>query len=394
MKNKILLAIYLQTFSVFSQNLLSNGGFENYFSCPTNLDMAIWAKDVVSKYDTPDYFNCNLYPAEAKTGTGSMYLGAVKYTNSVTKEGIVFKLNTSTTIGSAYTLSLDAKYGYKYPTATFNPTTLNGCYKLGLKFLTSNTIPTGTIVYDLIFDTELVAGNSLNPLYYNYTSNYSSTQNYTHLLIQTIPTTKCLGNAAECINTVFFHIIDNVTIYPLTALAETQHYFELDFIKDKVEIYFDTEEVDNSFVIEHSTNANDWKQIKWISPNDFNSESKAITFQTDQFSYGINYYRVVKVNEENERMELDIKSIQVGNLKSIVELKGIQGNQLLFALASTDQELKIKLYNSIGQLLHDESRFVYSTMNQLDLTNFPKGIYFVDFIFSNTQIRKKIVKSE
>ena len=87
-------------------------------------------KGCVSTHDTPDYYNCTFSPTSANTGTGSLYLGSVKYTSSVTYEGVNLELDSPLEIGKEYTVSIAVNYGAKYHSTGYIANTYLGCYTL------------------------------------------------------------------------------------------------------------------------------------------------------------------------------------------------------------------------------------------------------------------------
>ncbi|WP_375237933.1 T9SS type A sorting domain-containing protein [Aurantibacter sp.] len=205
-----------------SQNIFSNGDFENYYNCPNTFGQSNLIIGCVNSHDTPDYYNCTMYPGYANTGTGSVYLGSVKYASSVTHEGVNFELDTPLEINREYTIKIAVNYGSKYHGTGFIANQYLGCYTLRFDFSMSsaNTGIPNSYSYEL--DTENVQTNE-NTTYYNYTFTFTPTEASEYLYIVTTPTTKTMSNDPECLGTVFYNLIDNLSIVP-TDLLSTETY--------------------------------------------------------------------------------------------------------------------------------------------------------------------------
>jgi hypothetical protein len=218
-KNYVITVIFILYASLsISQNLFSNGDFENYYNCPTNFGQANQLIGCVYTQDTPDYYNCSMYPSQANTGTGCMYLGSVKYTNSVTHEGINLELDAPLEIGREYTIKLAVNYGAKYYGTGYVANQYLGCYTLRFDFSmnsSNNGVPTN---YSYEIDTESVQTNE-NTTFHNYSFTFTPTQASRYLYIVTTPTTKTMNNDPECKGTVFYNLIDNLDITPTDLLS-------------------------------------------------------------------------------------------------------------------------------------------------------------------------------
>jgi len=203
--------LFITTTLSFSQNLFTNGNFEDYYNCPNNFGQANQLKGCVHTHDTPDYYNCSVYPAQANNGTGSMYLGSVKYNTTVTYEGVNLELDSPLEIGKEYTISIAVNYGAKYYASGYVANKYLGCYTLRFDFSTNagNTNIPNNYSYEL--DAESVQTNE-NTTYHTYSFTFTATQASTHLYIVTTPTSKTMNNDPECKGTVFYHLIDDLSI--------------------------------------------------------------------------------------------------------------------------------------------------------------------------------------
>jgi hypothetical protein len=117
MKKILLLNLLISLFTISkSQNLILNGDFETYSSCPTNLDEVNKANNWVSVINSPDYYNCNFiqhsaFPQAligAYSGTGFMGFASYGDPNG-SAEAIAQTFQQALLPGNNYTVRLAAK---------------------------------------------------------------------------------------------------------------------------------------------------------------------------------------------------------------------------------------------------------------------------------------------
>ncbi|HKR04166.1 MAG TPA: T9SS type A sorting domain-containing protein [Bacteroidia bacterium] len=176
-----------------SQNLILNGDFETYSSCPTNLDEVYKANNWVSIVNSPDYYNCNFlqhsaFPQTvtgAFSGTGFMDFASYGDPNG-SAEAIAQSFQQPLLPGNNYTVKLAAKkansggwssvcggvavYGIKgtlpAPVSSIHASQVTGSALLGVsptissdlwQTFTFNIIVADTVNH-LVFTVELVPG--------------------------------------------------------------------------------------------------------------------------------------------------------------------------------------------------------------------------------------------
>jgi hypothetical protein len=146
MKKVIFIILLFGNTYSFGQNLIPNSSFENYTSCPTQLDQVDSVVDWFSVSQSPDYFNsCSLFPQLSVPSNsfgyqvavnGFGYCGMFCYNTATNyREYIGSQLTSSLITGQRYFISFNISLGGSY-------TFLKACNKFGCKL---STIP---FVYD------------------------------------------------------------------------------------------------------------------------------------------------------------------------------------------------------------------------------------------------------
>lgn len=376
----------------YGQNLLSNGGFESYYNCPTTNDQSAQALTVVNKFGTPDFYNCSYFPAMAHSGSGSMYIGAVKYTSFVTREGIIMQLDQPMTSGTTYNLSLYDAFGYKYPDPNFVPSSYCNCYKLGIKFLTSSTAPGDPISYDIIFDPESIVGNTQTPVYINLTGNFTPAQSYTHILIHTMPTSKTMSNDPSCLNTVIYNLIDDVQLVPLSVLGSHLNSFSVSIENNQGVCRWsvnDSKSVSH-FQVKWSSDGVSWSSGEQIPAANTDSPFE-YTYRISQLEPGPNLIRMYETDLNGSSTLLSEKVLNKDIFTDFELYPNPAKGSFIF---HKKQEIVapgiLHIYDFQGRIVHSYPLNGKALNTEIDISGFSPGMYTVVYVTIETHFIGKL----
>jgi len=228
----MLLSLSLITITQTNAQIFNNGGFENYTSCPTGPAETNKIIGAAGTNDTPDYYNCTINPGSAYSGTGSLYLGAIRNeyatTQTNTHEGLNLILDNPLIAGTTYSISFQTNYNVLVlGDPGFDYSMYRNCYTLRLAFGNSNQsgVPS---TYQFEVDGDQDHGNANNSYHY-YSFQFTPTQNYSMLYLINTPTPKTSAStpAPECctcnssVAYIYRFLVDDLDISSTTNIEES-----------------------------------------------------------------------------------------------------------------------------------------------------------------------------
>ena len=147
------------------------------------------------------------------------------------------------------------------------------------------------------------------------------------------------------------------------------------------------------FVVEASSDGADWSERTRLKGNTNQNRYQAtINLLKNQA-----YYRVVYFNEDGrEEYSPIIKSACSENQSFAIYPNPTQGDDIILSFNSNqNQDTKIKIFNSNGQLILQNEKFIFEGENKIDisLSGFSLGVYYVQMTTEfGTQTTMKLIK--
>lgn len=131
------------------------------------------------------------------------------------------------------------------------------------------------------------------------------------------------------------------------------------------------EQQTKDFVVQHSTDGVNWTNIGTVKAAGNSVSAKQYQYLHATAAAGINYYRLLQRDLDNKASTSVVRNIRLqGALASFTA--SVQGNQLLLQVR---EPMELSLLNAQGAVLR-KSRFA-SGYHQLDMSQYPAGVYFV-----------------
>ena len=167
-----------------------------------------------------------------------------------------------------------------------------------------------------------------------------------------------------------------------TPLAVSLNYFETTYNANQQHIQLDWEtltEVNNDhFIIEKSTDSENWELIAKIPSAGNNFNPQYYSYTDDNSAPGIYYYRLSQSSLDGERTPLEISSVDVIQNEETVELYPNPAKNFISITSPDIQNKQISLLNAQGI---NEKNISFQPKNNhtllLDISALQKGMYFV-----------------
>lgn len=177
-------------------------------------------------------------------------------------------------------------------------------------------------------------------------------------------------------------------------------------------IFSNTTAVDPAIIVAKANNLStnilicqlcNYKNYEWgyePKSNPYNeiTQSTGNTWCNYSFIDTFNFYYWVKVSDGTKCLtksyynKLRISSIKYGDLKNIISIYP-NPTKMGLKIISPSKVEAVEIYNLIGEIvLTQGSGIINENNNYIDLSKFPKGIYFMNLKTSNGIITKKIIK--
>ncbi len=164
--------------------------------------------------------------------------------------------------------------------------------------------------------------------------------------------------------------------------------FNADYIDNAVQIDWITasEENNDYFIVQKSTDGIYFEDIDRVEGA--GNSNVIVHYQSfDENPDNINYYRLLQVDFDGQN-----------SLSNIIVVRNNNDKEMLFypnpstgiVNIETENAVDVIIYSSIGQTVA-QYHFEASSLNEIDLSNEPKGIYFVSYYSANKLIVKKVM---
>jgi len=374
----------LMTNLLFGQEMFNNGGFENYSSCPTGWDQTLKITGCSGRNGSPEYYNCSYGPNNAYSGTGSVYLGAIRNgASSFTEEGINLLLTTPLTAGTSYTVSIKVRYGVTvYGDPSFDPSIPLTCFNLRFVFANGNQSGRPT-VFHAELDGGAIYGNG-NSSYHEYSFTFTPTQNYTHLYMITASsdsnspgTTNVSCTSVGSLAYVYFNYIDDLSILPLSILPI--QLTKLDCIQENkiINIYWETlSETNNKlFEIERSDDGENWSKIGSVEGAGNSSEKINYSFIDDDPIFNLSYYRLKQIDFDSRSVYSEVVKANYKLKQQSTIFPNPNNGKFTFRIHQDElKEVSLIVYSISGDHVFETEIFQEET--KFDLSYLCQGIYF------------------
>jgi hypothetical protein len=161
-------------------------------------------------------------------------------------------------------------------------------------------------------------------------------------------------------------------------------------------LYWATETEKNSkqFEVERSADGSSWKPIATILSEAKNGNSDNTlnynAYDSDPLT-GVNYYRLKQVDRDLSFRYSSTKVVYFQDGESEPRVFPNPANESLTVSLGKLQGGKIRIYNSLGQLVHDSDQA--SSMAIIDISGYNPGFYFISIASGDKQSNYKVLIS-
>jgi len=141
-----------------------------------------------------------------------------------------------------------------------------------------------------------------------------------------------------------------------------------------------SESNNDHFIVEHSINGIDYKQIARVQSKGNNLVPQYYSIHHRDLTAGINYYRLMQVDKNGDRKELGIKALNVSlaGYSNYAYPNPLAGNQLNIKFSTEKPTLPVRISSISGQVLFDKSVNVSNNTIDISLNNKPEaGFYLI-----------------
>ena len=161
--------------------------------------------------------------------------------------------------------------------------------------------------------------------------------------------------------------------------------------REQVELSWTTaSEVDNElFIIEHSDNGEDFREIGTIEGAGTSVSFQNYSFTHEQPSVGINYYRLQQIDFNGEFEYSNLVSINIKYTGEIQVYPNPTRGEVNFKMSS-GLNPTFEVYNQSGNLIQAEKNI--GDINSFSLYGLPAGFYIFKFTTSHRTIFHRIYK--
>jgi len=207
------------------------------------------------------------------------------------------------------------------------------------------------------------------------------------------------NNATGIVN--FDHDFDGVTgfFFTLGSVNLTATPLPIKLLNFEVEKNSDnlvskwesSSELNNAYYSIHkSLDGVNWIFVEDISgAGNSNTNLRYNSIDTNPFN-GLSYYKLSQTDFDGQVTELGVRKVVFEFTASVsINIYPNPSKGIVNIKSNISLTGEIVIRNSIGQLLQRNS-IVESMNKQIDLSGFPKGVYFIEFLYSGNRIYKKI----
>ncbi|MGK0388548.1 MAG: hypothetical protein ACI94Y_001278 [Maribacter sp.] len=180
-------------------------------------------------------------------------------------------------------------------------------------------------------------------------------------------------------------MLDNIRINTTTALPVELTAFSVEKIeKDKVKINWQTasEENNQGFEIQCSTDDREWKTLDFVSGNGTTAEVSNYEFTDHEPLANINYYRLKQVDFDGQFEYSNVINITIRGTND--KTVSIFPNPVLDELNIIDGQGRATIYDVLCQAIKAFS--ILDSSFSINLTDLPKGQYILHIQQGNGQV--------
>lgn len=141
-----------------------------------------------------------------------------------------------------------------------------------------------------------------------------------------------------------------------------------------------SEENNSHFIIERSIDAREYEAIGVISGNGTTNATKAYTFTDTKAFYGINYYRLKQVDLDNNYEYYSTEAVTLtpkDNPNIMVYPNPVQTTTTLRVVSPYEGDVQVEIVDNSGSLLKVVTIEKGRTTEQLDMSEFSAGMYYL-----------------
>ena len=164
--------------------------------------------------------------------------------------------------------------------------------------------------------------------------------------------------------------------------------FEAELVNNIVQIDWRTasEENNDYFIVQKSTDGIYFEDIDRVEGA--GNSNVIVNYQSfDDNPGNINYYRLLQVDFDGQNSLSDIIVVRNNNEKEMLVYPNPSTG---IVNIETENSVDVAIYSSVGQTVA-QYHFEANTLNKIDLSDQPKGIYFVSYYSVDKLIVKKLM---
>jgi hypothetical protein len=144
------------------------------------------------------------------------------------------------------------------------------------------------------------------------------------------------------------------------------------------------------FVVERSTDGNNFLEIGTINASGNSSVAKAYTLTDALPMAGINYYRIKQVDVDGRIIYSDTRSVIFNPFKgNITVTPNPAKDKIAITVPGNSKVLQVTIVNAVGQKVQSAS--INGQYNQLQLNNLAPGLYYIKISGEEGEQTKKLL---
>lgn len=181
-----------------------------------------------------------------------------------------------------------------------------------------------------------------------------------------------------------------------SAMPVQFYTFEAQFTDEGIALNWSTISETGSmhFVVERSSNGNDWTNLGTLEGQGNSSTYNAYQFIDQQLGELKMYYRICQVDFSGMMHFSNVISVKRHQLyvESIKAYPNPVNNRLMVPFGENEMHARIDVMDSVGKIVH-QHEFLSPGTAELDLATLPKGYYFVRIQSGESESIQRIFKN-
>lgn len=184
----------------------------------------------------------------------------------------------------------------------------------------------------------------------------------------------------------------------ITLPVELVHFTAEAVEKDYIELNWETASENNSshFIVVSSQDGNSWEEVGTVDAAGTSTETNYYSFEDYKVQYGVTYYKLIQVDNDNREYESDVVSVSVegADVEIGIYPNPIRNNEVLTITNLEESAGQINILNISGQIISSQAIDGSIASAKVQLSNFNPGIYFVNVEQLGTFKTKRLVITE